>query len=104
MFGKPLRVVPLIALAAAAAGCERGRAEPSAAPPVAAVEVPAVPPETERPPAGHPRAERGSSTEDELENVGNVDDEGTVLEEDDAGVVHFSTAADAGMRFWGTFK
>jgi hypothetical protein len=103
MSGKPLRVLPLIALAAAAAGCERGSAEPSAAPPVAAVEVPAVPPETERAPASFPLPERRSSTEDDLENAGNVGEERAALE-DDAGVVQFSTASDAGVRFWGSFR
>jgi hypothetical protein len=99
MFGNPLRVVPLIALAALAiAGCDRGRADPVSTPPVSAVEVPAVPPETERPHAVNRRSERPQSSEEPTDHELSID----VAE--DAGVVRLSATSDGGVRFWGTFR
>jgi hypothetical protein len=105
MLGNPQQALAAAALAiAAGAGCDRGRADPVSTPPVSAVEVPAVPPDSDRTPAINRRSER-TPPPDERENSGNVDEEGITLEDDDAGAVHqVSTASDAGVRFWGTFK
>jgi hypothetical protein len=106
MLGNPLRALAVAALTvAAAAGCDRGRADPVSTPPVAAVEVPVVPPESERSTAGNERSERSPpSPADEFENFESVEEDGLSLEQDDAGVVHFSAASDAGVRFWGSFS
>jgi hypothetical protein len=104
MLGNPQRALAAAALAiAAGAGCDRGRADPVSAPPVSAVEVPPVPPGSDRTPAINRRSERAPPS-DERDNSGNVDEDGIVLEDDDAGAVHVSTASDAAVRFWGTFK
>jgi hypothetical protein len=98
MFGNPLRVVPLIVLAAPAiTGCDRGRADPVSTPPVSAVEVPAVP-EAQRPPAVDRRSERSPPDEE------STDDELSIDMTEDAGVVRLSSTTDGGIRFWGTFR
>ena len=103
MLGNPLRALAVAALTvAAAAGCDRGRADPVSTPPVSAVEVPAVPHESERSTARKRRSEYPSPP-DEFENFESLEGDELALEEDDAGIVHFSSASDAGVRFWGSF-
>ena len=99
MFGKPSRVVPLIALAAAVpTGCDRSRAEPVATPPVSAVEVPAVPADTEHSRTDNRRAEQPPPPDEP------DDDEPIDIDiAEDAGSVQFSAVSDGGVRFWGHF-
>src|SRR6188474_1434459 len=99
MFGHPFRVVPLILLAAPAAiGCEKSRTDPVSTPPVSAVEVPAVPPETERAPAVDRSSERPPAPEEPS------DDELSIDVAEDAGVIQLSATSDGGVRFWGTYR
>jgi hypothetical protein len=100
MLGKPSRVAPVMVLAVAlATGCGRGRAEPASTPPVSAVEVPAVPPETEHTRANSRRPERRLSPDEGIEESSL---EIEIVE--DAGAVHVSAASDGSIRFWGNFK
>jgi hypothetical protein len=99
--GHPRSLAIAVLTVAAAAGCDRGRADPVSTPPVSAVEVPAAPPESERSTIN--RRSDHSSPPGEVENLENVEEDGLALEEDDATVVHFSSVFDAGVRFWGSF-
>jgi hypothetical protein len=86
----------MVALAALPLACGKGGAEPAAAPPAAAVQVPAAPAGSDGDPMAETLPARGPARADDTAPA-----EVEVIDESDS--VHFSSRSDGGIRFWGTF-
>jgi hypothetical protein len=97
MFGKRGCAV-VVLLLALGIGCERGRPEPASTPPFSAVEVPAVPAETERAPRENRRAERPAPPDEPAA------EERVLLDVvNDAGV-RFTVTSAGRVQLWGNLK